>query len=460
VDQRRPDCPRDLTAIVMRLLEKEPSNRFASASELEEALRGMPVPPLSYANTQPSGGAGGNGGPLPPMGATTAGAPGRGGALPDVSFKLGGFSLDATFGAGRGGGLQPVPAGGVPMPYGGTADDVHVPTPEEQARWEAPRVAAFRRKLGWYVIINAVFLLIALFGERDFLGFTGLWTIYIAFQYAKLWSDAYDWHDVLRQPKDRLFADVVAEWSDDVAAMFDEKKRGRLRDKTRRRRLAYDATPGRLAAGRGDGTTSRPLDGADLAALGRHAEPVRQALADRDEVLRLLATMPRPERDRIPDVGPSAQALGDKVVTLGRALAELDRDAAPGAVEVVEQEIGRLEAAANPLDRAGSEERVRRLAYLKRQRRTIAELARRRDMAASKLDGCRLALQSMRLDLVRLRTGTGSPGQVTTLAERAMALAREVDGIVGAAGEVRAATSGPASGPTGGGRSGTPAGRA
>jgi serine/threonine-protein kinase len=46
----------------------------------------------------------------------------------------------------------------------------------------------------------------------------------------------------------------------------------------------------------------------------------------------------------------------------------------------------------------------------------------------------------MRVDLVRLRTGTASASQVTTLAERAMVLAREVDGIVGAAGEVARAT--------------------
>jgi serine/threonine-protein kinase len=44
----------------------------------------------------------------------------------------------------------------------------------------------------------------------------------------------------------------------------------------------------------------------------------------------------------------------------------------------------------------------------------------------------------MRLDLVRLRTGAGgSYIQVTTVAERAMALAREVDAVVYAADEVR-----------------------
>jgi serine/threonine-protein kinase len=109
-------------------------------------------------------------------------------------------------------------------------------------------------------------------------------------------------------------------------------------------------------------------------------------------------------------------------------------------MDVLEQEIVRLESEANPLDRVRSEERVKRLAYLKRQRRTLSEATRRREAATAKLENCRLALQNMRLDLVRLRTGSGgSPGQVTTVAERAMALAREVDGLVGAAEEVRGA---------------------
>ena len=46
----------------------------------------------------------------------------------------------------------------------------------------------------------------------------------------------------------------------------------------------------------------------------------------------------------------------------------------------------------------------------------------------------------MRLDLVRLRTGNSSVQSVTLIAEQAMALAREVDIAVGAAGEVRDAT--------------------
>jgi serine/threonine-protein kinase len=179
---------------------------------------------------------------------------------------------------------------------------------------------------------------------------------------------------------------------------------------------------------------------------------VRQAAADRDEIVRLVGTMPKGERERLGDVAGSARALAARVEALAGAVAQLDRDAAPGAAGVLEAEIVRLEAEANPLDRAASDGRVKRLAYLKRQRRAVADLARRRDAAAAALEHCRVALETMRVDLVRLRTGATSPAQVTTLAERAMVLAREVDGIVGAAGEVARATApgqGPGGGPSG-----------
>jgi serine/threonine-protein kinase len=182
-------------------------------------------------------------------------------------------------------------------------------------------------------------------------------------------------------------------------------------------------------------------------------DAVRQSFAERDEIVRILATMPKGERERVADVGPSARALADRAQALAVTLAQLDRDAAPGAADVLEAEIGRLESEANPLDRAASDDRVKRLAYLKRQRRAVAEHGRRRAAAAEALEHCRVALETMRVDLVRLRTGGASPAQVTTLAERAQALAREVDGIVSAASEVARATA-PGGPPAGGGPAG------
>ena len=129
----------------------------------------------------------------------------------------------------------------------------------------------------------------------------------------------------------------------------------------------------------------------------------------------------------------SAAALVATVQSLAVTLTELDRSDAVAGPDVIEREIAALEAAANPLDYAASEERVRRLAYLKRQRRSVGDLARRRSAGLARFETCRLALQNMRYDLVRLRTGSATLDQVTLVAERAMALARDVDGALEAA---------------------------
>ena len=121
---------------------------------------------------------------------------------------------------------------------------------------------------------------------------------------------------------------------------------------------------------------------------------------------------------------------------LALSLSSLERNLAPGAKESVEAEISRLEGAANPLEGAASDERVRRLAHLRRQRRAMADLVRRRDEAAEKLETCALALQNMRLDMVRLRAGTQTHENVTTLAVNAMSLAESVDSALYVADEM------------------------
>ena len=102
-----------------------------------------------------------------------------------------------------------------------------------------------------------------------------------------------------------------------------------------------------------------------------------------------------------------------------------------------------LEAQANPLDYAASEDRVRRLARLKRDRRAVADTGKRRGDTLGKLESCALALQSMRVDVLRLRAGgVASVSQhITLLTERARSLADEVDAAVGGVDEARRAAS-------------------
>ena len=380
IDQRRAGVPTDLSRAVMMLLEKDPANRFQSASSLVTALETGNVPDVA------------------PTGLMYPGAR----SVASSSWESGSPGRSSPAGL--------APAAG--------------PTAEELTRWNASMVTKFRGKLAPYFAVNAILLPVGILGDGDFLGVSVMWSIYIAYKYAKLWAEGYDWHDVFKQPKDRMFVEVTAEAMDDVRALFDRKKREEVRERDRAR-VSHPlfATDSPQPA----------LPGPDLTAVsGPHADAVRQAAADRDEIVRLVETMPRSERDQIPEVVPTARALQNKIQMLAITLAELERGASPQALDGVEREITTLESQANPLDRVASEERVRRLAILKRQRRAMADGARKREQAAARLEHCRLALQNMRFDVLRLRTGTQSHQNVTLIAEQAMSLARDMDGLLGA----------------------------
>ena len=266
VDQRRPDVPRDLADAVMRLLEKEPDHRFASAGELESALRGRgSVAPSSFATTQPPMMAPLPPAPLPPMPIRAAAPNGRspGAAMPGPTMP----APIAPPGARGGYGVDPVYRGASALAQPDTGElDPSTASAEEMARWDTARVARFRRTLSWYAILGSMLLIVSVFENADFFGFLGLWTVFIIYRYAKLWGDGYSWHDVLRQPRDRLFADVASEWGDDVQAIFDPGKRDRVRERTRRRRLlagaTFDTRAGRVPAGvAGRQSDRRPRDG-------------------------------------------------------------------------------------------------------------------------------------------------------------------------------------------------------
>jgi serine/threonine-protein kinase len=383
IDERRIDVPPDLARAVMLCLEKRPEDRFPSARALVAALDSGDVPQLPAVR------------PHTPSAAQPA--------------YLASIAPDQT----------------------GT----YVPTREDLARWNDPAVAVFRRRLAPFIVVGVAVTVLAILGlGPNFMGLWAMWAVFTAFKYAKLWSDGYDWHDVFRQPRDRLFMDAVGERIDDVQAIWNKQKRVEMRERHRRRLSA----PGIFSPMPGEPARPAAISTAETAALGSgpHAQAARQAINDREEIFRLVESMPKSERARIPDVTSSAQVLAQKVVGLAATLEELDRASAPQSAVAIDKEIALLESQANPLDRAASEERVRRLAFLKRQRRTVAELGRRRDELGGKLESCALALRNMRLDVLRLKTGAQSWQHVTSVAEQAMALARDVDNAVYVADEM------------------------
>ena len=379
IEQRRTDVPTDLARVIMMLLEKDPANRFPSASAVVVALDTGRVPTIER---------------------STGPTPGEQAPLPMVNR--------------------------VATPFVAThSSDVYEPagpTPEEYRRWNADKVVAFRRKLAPYLFVNGVIVIASVVGDSDFFGITVLWSIYLAFKYAKLWADGYDWRDVFRQPRDRDLVDVADDSLSYLRAVFNRNQRQAMREQRRERRLARDS--GAMALPRVQITGH---DDDVVRVAGAYGDRIRRAEADRGEILRLLDRMPSAERSRLPDVGKSADALAEKVRFLAVALSDLERGVVPGGPEALEAEISQLENAANPLDENGSEERVRRLAYLKRQRRAIADVANRRDTVAAKLETCVVALQNIKLDLIRLTAGSQTPQHVTSLAMDALNLADSVD---------------------------------
>jgi eukaryotic-like serine/threonine-protein kinase len=259
----------------------------------------------------------------------------------------------------------------------------------------------------------------------------GFWGIYIAIQYSKLWAAGYDWRDVFRQPRDKLFVDVAGEKLDEARAIFDEKKRAQIRERVRTRPTlrAGDERPGSPEAL----STQR-------AAPRRETAEIARARADRDEIHRLIDALRKDDRELIRDVGPTADALFDRIQSLSASQATLDRHDVARDLSEIDREINDLEARANPLEHEASEQRVRRLASLRRRRRGLIDMRRRRDDSRSKLEACRVALQNIRLDVLRLHSGTQSYQNVTLVDEQAMQLARDVDSFVHAVDESSRAT--------------------
>jgi eukaryotic-like serine/threonine-protein kinase len=430
VEQRRTDVPQDLARAVMMLLEKDPANRFPTASALVTALETGVVP-------QPR-----SSGAKPPV---DAGSAQRG---TEQAAEYGRRSEQDV--GSRGSGSAARPSGqGVPYdpgynfphpPYalqGRQQGDAPRPvsgghTVDELRRWENPHVVAFRKKVAPYLFVNGVILLFTMFGNGGFFPITVLWSIIIAFQYAKLWSEGYDWRDVFRQPRDRELMEVVEEFFEYVRAQFNPASRAKLREqRAERRALARMGAPA-LPSGM---DASPPANYAAATLGGPSGDRARQAIADRDEVIRRLNALPKAERERFADVARSASALADRVGALALSLEELSRHDVAGSREVLEREIQTLENAANPLER-GSEDRVRRLAYLKRQRRALVDADKKRHAVAEKLETCALALQSMRYDMMRLSASPQMHQHITSLANKALSLADNVDEAVLVAGEM------------------------
>ncbi len=165
-----------------------------------------------------------------------------------------------------------------------------------------------------------------------------------------------------------------------------------------------------------------------------HGDTVRSAVDDRLTIRDTASKLSDADKALVPDVEPTADALLERISALAAGLERLERDI-PGDA------IGKLNAriAATESEPETAPDRERRLTLLTRQRASLQELLERKGTMQHQLESASLALHSLRLDMVKLRTlGVGAAiGDVNNATQEARALSVDIGRALYAADEVR-----------------------
>jgi serine/threonine-protein kinase len=166
---------------------------------------------------------------------------------------------------------------------------------------------------------------------------------------------------------------------------------------------------------------------------GAHGSTVKRAAADGAHIRDIIGKLSPVEREMLPDVEPTIDGLVKRVASLAVTLHRLDADVNGASLGALDQRIAAAE-------RDGStSEGDRRLALLRRQRTTLHDLLERRRTLLDQLESASLTLQTLKLDLLKLRSaGVASALEdVTSATREARALSRDIEHLLDAADDVR-----------------------
>jgi hypothetical protein len=166
---------------------------------------------------------------------------------------------------------------------------------------------------------------------------------------------------------------------------------------------------------------------------GPHGPAVRRAAEDRAAILDLAAGLKESDRALLPDLVPTVESMLGQVAQIAFALHRLEPSIDPALIGKLDVRIATMDA------HAPSPDTERQLALLRRQRDTLRELADRRAALQRQLDNAGLALGSLRLDLIKVRSsGLHSAfTDVSSATQEVRALSRDIDVMLDAANEVR-----------------------
>ncbi|HTI62123.1 MAG TPA: serine/threonine-protein kinase [Gemmatimonadaceae bacterium] len=400
IRERRPDVPAYLSVAIDRAMAKRPEDRWSDAAEFRDALDGAiastksresAAPPLTSYPANPSPSA------VAPTPAPVTFPP------PPPGLSRG--ELKHWYRAQRRLAFTQQLQGG---PAGLVVGDRAFPFRRYDDRPLEDRVIAFRRSvfswIGWTTALFAVNV-----GTHG----PGPWFIF---------------------PSALLLVGVARKagsiWSDGVGPI-DAFKKG-IRATLRAREPAAAPTTMPAAPPPTPEQLASQLAPPDVLA-GPHGETVRRAASDRALIRNIIAGLRPVERELIPDIAPTVDALATRVGGLAATLHGLDADVSGASLGSLDQRITALQA------EVGAHDRDRRIQLLQRQRASLHDLIERRQSLANDLESASLMLQNLKLDLLKFRSsGIGSAIEDQTSAtQEARALSRDIGHVVQAAEELR-----------------------
>ncbi|HEX6644065.1 MAG TPA: protein kinase [Gemmatimonadales bacterium] len=389
---RRSDIPEDLALAVLRCLEKDPENRWPTADALRRALEsrvvtGYQPTGLGWRAQRPLGGGAARSGlsPRPALGDRPRGREGLPAPRPLSPRPLAPrdpMAPRASWESRR----PPRRNDDTPLPDTGEPKIVQR-VRGQFASWAAVSVGC----LGINVAtgLDAPWFLFPTFGMG----------IGLLKNYAKLWQAGYSWRDVLSRPP------------------------------------APDAVETKLRAGTA-GKLPRQLPLPRREEFGLHYADVEQAYKDRQAILRRYDKLAPAVRKDLADIHETVDGLYNRATELARTLHLMDTDIrGEGDIARIDEKLAALQAEPD------REQRTRQIDLLERQKRTLADLTARRGQVASHLESCVLAMQNLRLDLLKLTSSNVSEvmSDITQATQQARALSRNVDHAIEAAAEIREA---------------------
>ncbi|MFI5229412.1 MAG: protein kinase [Gemmatimonadales bacterium] len=422
IRQLRPEVPRYLAVAIDRALAKRPSDRWSGAAEFRDALDSMdeqrdrrspamsPVPALPAVSRDAPRATVPAAVPLVPQ-IQLPSLPRAPDVFPAPPPGLGRRELREWYRAQRRAwiaqGLRGANAGAV------VGARVY-PFFRYEDRPLLDRVSAFRRSvfnwIGWSTVLFGIN--VATHGPGPwFLIPSAVMFLGVARRFGSIWSDGVG-------PIDAFSKGISAKLrARDAAAGFIAP--------------AQAAPPPARAAASPDDLGAQ-LAGRDVLA-GAHGDAVRRAAVDRALMHDIAAALRPVERDMIPEIGPTVDALAERVGALATTLHRLDADVSGASLGSLDGRIAGLRTEPE------TAERERRLSLLERQRKSLHELLERRRTLANQLESAGLMLQNLKLDLLKFRsTGLGTSIEESTSAtQEARALSREIGHVVQAAEELR-----------------------